>query len=56
MFATKRRARLNSIRHLLSKIPYKRVKTKRVKLPPRQKRNRDQPKTVMFINVVDNTY
>ena len=49
----KRRARLSCISHLLSKIPYKRVKTKRVKLPPRQKKNRNQPKTIMFKNVVD---
>ena len=52
----KRRARLNCISHLLSKIPYDTVKTKPVKLPPREKRNRDQSKTVMFKNVVDNTY
>jgi polyphosphate kinase 2 (PPK2 family) len=37
----KRRARLNVIRHLLSRIPYKDVtrKEKRPKLPERQKRN-----------------
>jgi len=34
----KRRARLNVIRHLLSKIPYEDVKAERVKLPKRQKR------------------
>ncbi len=52
----KRRARLNCISHLLSKIPYDTVKTKRVKLPPRQKRKANQPDTVMFKNVVDNRY
>ena len=31
----KRRARLNCIRHLLSLIPYKKVKRQRVKLPKR---------------------
>jgi len=52
----KRRARLNCISHLLSKIPYKTVKTKRVKLPQRQKKRREQPTTVMFKNVVENKY
>jgi len=33
----KRRARLNTISHLLSKVPYKKVKQARVKLPERQK-------------------
>jgi polyphosphate kinase 2 len=33
----KRRARLNAIAHLLSKVPYKKVKQPRVKLPERQK-------------------
>jgi polyphosphate kinase len=34
----KRRARLNCISHLLSLIPYKKVKQEKVKLPKRQKR------------------
>lgn len=34
----KRRARLNIIAHLLSKIPYERTKAERIKLPKRQKR------------------
>jgi polyphosphate kinase 2 len=34
----KKRARLNCISHLLSMIPYKDIKPKPVKLPPRQKR------------------
>ena len=34
----KRRARLNCIRHLLSLIPYKKVKRKKVKLPERSKK------------------
>ena len=34
----KRRARLNCIRHLLSLIPYKEVKRKKVKLPKRSKK------------------
>jgi polyphosphate kinase 2 len=34
----KRRARLNCISHLLSMIPYKDIKPKPIKLPPRQKR------------------
>ena len=35
----KRRARLNCIRHLLSLIPYKKIKRKKVKLPKRSKKN-----------------
>jgi polyphosphate kinase len=35
----KRRARLNCISHLLSLIPYKKVKQEKVKLPKRQKRH-----------------
>jgi polyphosphate kinase 2 len=34
----KRRARLNIITHLLSKIPYERTKPEKIKLPDRQKR------------------
>ena len=34
----KRKARLNCISHLLSMIPYKDIKPKPIKLPPRQKR------------------
>jgi len=34
----KRRARLNIITHLLSKIPYERTKPEKIKLPKRQKR------------------
>ena len=34
----KRRARLNIIAHLLSKIPYERTKPEKIKLPERQKR------------------
>ncbi|MCX5494442.1 polyphosphate kinase 2 [Kaistia dalseonensis] len=33
----KKRARLNIISHLLSKVPYERIKTEKVKLPKRQK-------------------
>ena len=32
----KKSARLNCISHLLSQIPYKEIKTKQIKLPPRQ--------------------
>jgi hypothetical protein len=35
----KRRARLNCIRHLLSLIPYKKVKRKKVKLPKRSEKD-----------------
>ena len=35
---SKHTARLNLISHLLSQIPYKKVKQKKVKLPPRQER------------------
>jgi hypothetical protein len=35
----KRRARLNCIRHLLSLIPYKKVKRKKVKLPKRSQKD-----------------
>jgi hypothetical protein len=33
----KRRARLNAIRHLLSRIPYEDVDREKIKLPKRQK-------------------
>ena len=36
----KRRARLNCISHILERIPYKRVKAERVKLPPRSEKGR----------------
>ena len=36
----KRRARLNIITHLLSRIPYREVPRPKVKLPPRQKRGK----------------
>ena len=35
----KRRVRLNIIAHLLSKIPYRSIKRKKIRLPPRQKAN-----------------
>jgi polyphosphate kinase 2 len=35
----KKRARLNVIRHLLSQIPYKKVKREKIELPDRQKRH-----------------
>jgi polyphosphate kinase len=35
----KKRARLNTIRHLLAQIPYKKVKREKVELPDRQKRH-----------------
>jgi len=34
----KKRARLNTIRHLLAQIPYKKVKREKIELPDRQKR------------------
>jgi polyphosphate kinase 2 (PPK2 family) len=43
----KRRARLNCIKHLLSVIPYKRVPSKKIKLPKRsQKRKYDDQATL----------
>jgi polyphosphate kinase len=36
----KRRARLNCISHILERIPYKRIKAERVKLPPRSEKGR----------------
>jgi polyphosphate kinase 2 len=36
----KRRARLNIISHLLSKVPYREIPRPKVKLPPRQKRGK----------------
>jgi hypothetical protein len=36
----KKRARLNCIAHLLSMIPYKKVKSKKVTLPPRSKKGK----------------
>ena len=35
----KRKARLNIIAHLLSQIPYRHIKRKKIRLPPRQKAN-----------------
>jgi hypothetical protein len=36
----KRRARLNCIAHILSRIPHKKIKRKAVRLPPRSKKGR----------------
>ena len=36
----KRRGRLNGISHALSSIPYNRVKTEKVKLPDRSRKNK----------------
>ena len=44
----KRRARLNIIRHLLSKIPYKTVRRDKVKLPKRQKARGYRPPDYPF--------
>jgi polyphosphate kinase 2 len=44
----KRRARLNIITHLLSKIPHKAVPRDKVKLPKRQKAGRYRPAKVKF--------
>jgi polyphosphate kinase 2 len=38
----KRRARINIITHLLSRIPYREIPREKVKLPPRQKRGKYQ--------------
>jgi polyphosphate kinase len=47
----KRRARLNAISHILERIPHKRVKRERVKLPQRSDRGRynDQLKGAKFV-------
>ena len=54
-FLHKRRAHLNIMTHLLSKIPYKSVKREKIKLPRRQSRGSyrepDQP-----IRYVDEAY
>ena len=54
-FLDKRRAHLNIMTHLLSKIPYKSVKREKIKLPRRQSRGSyrepDQP-----IRYVDEAY
>ena len=36
----KKRARLNAIKHILSQIPYKRIKRDKIKLPPRSNKDR----------------
>ena len=36
----KKRARLNGIRHILSMIPYKRIKRDKIKLPKRSSKDR----------------
>ena len=44
----KKRARLNIITHLLSKIPYKKLKRDKVKLPKRQKPHGYEPPDYPF--------
>jgi polyphosphate kinase 2 len=43
----KRRARLNCLRHLLSLIPYKKIKRKKVKLPKRSKKDAYDDQTTL---------
>src|SRR5262245_41149366 len=53
----KRSARLNVIEHLLSKIPYKKLKTKKVKLPKRSKKGAyDDDKTIRNRHFVAERY
>ena len=52
----KRRARLNLIRHLLSRIPYKKQKRTLVTLPKRQKRKPSVPRVISFKHSVPALY
>jgi len=53
----KRRARLNCIAHLLSLIPYKPVKRKRIELPKRDKKNAyDDEATMASRRFIENRY
>jgi hypothetical protein len=52
----KRRARLNCIAHLIDTIPWEKVKVEMPKLPPRKEREKKQPKTIGYKNVVPNRY
>jgi polyphosphate kinase 2 len=40
----KKRARLNAIKHILSQIPYEKIKRDKVRLPERSKKHRDEDK------------
>jgi len=53
----KRRARLNCISHLLSQIPYKRIKKDKIKLPKRSNKGRyDDQATLKGMNFVTERY
>jgi polyphosphate kinase 2 len=52
----KRRARLNCIAHLIDTIPYEKVKVEMPKLPKRKEREKGQPKTIGYKNIVPNRY
>jgi len=53
----KRRARLNCISHILSAIPHKKIKTKKVKLPKRPKKNKyDDQRGLIGRNFVRELY
>lgn len=53
----KRRARLNCIAHLLSLIPYKPVKRKRIELPKRDKKNAyDDEATMAQRHFIENRF
>jgi polyphosphate kinase 2 (PPK2 family) len=52
----KRRARLNCIAHLIDTIPYEKVKVEMPELPKRKEREKGQPKTIGYKNVVPNRY
>jgi polyphosphate kinase 2 len=53
----KRRARLNCVSHLLSQIPYKRIKKDKIKLPKRSNKGRyDDQATLKGMNFVTERY
>ncbi len=52
----KRRARLNCIAHLLSKIPYKKMSFEKPKLPARRKKPKGVPDAPMYKNIVPDIY
>jgi len=52
----KKRARLNCISHLLSHIPYEEVPTKKLKLPPLQKKKNYKRSTILDKTFVPEKY
>jgi len=53
----KKRARLNCVTHLLSRIPYKKLPREKIKLPKRSKKNKyDDQATLKGRNFIPEVY